>query len=246
MNFSFEKRDLIKKKLEKDLVEQEKSSVEEFKNFLFEKFNFLPGSTLKEKSSKELLDFYCSYLNQEPNFENFKEFYEKITKKKIGKKDYWRYKEYLLGKLPEKLQERQLEISEEKGESDEELVKRLEDIHKKREKESLRTILGFHTSDIDFWKGEGKTFIKSGPRVEVIKNKEKTGLKFYSVNPQSLFLPRSKFLYLVEGSIYDLKKGKHVHNNPNWVYVERELKVLKCIPLNNEVIKEFGLVFEKL
>lgn len=234
---SFERK-LIDRQLEKN------EFLKDLKEFLIDKLEFLPFSVLDQKSPKELLDLYRQYLNQEANFENFKKFYKEITKKEADKDKLSEYKSYLLGKLPQQLQERHLEISKEQEETDRDFIKRLEEIHKEREKISQRMILGFHCSDINFWKEEGQTFIKAGPRIEVINEKTKTGLHFYSTDLNHLFGPRSKFLYLIEGSTYDIKENKKVQN-PYWIYVERDLPVLKVIPITDEIEKELDLKFER-
>lgn len=243
---SFEK--IKEQKQEQKLETERNETLKDLKEFLIEKLDFLPFSILNQKSSKELLNLYKHYLEQKANLNNFKKFYKEAAQKEINEKkpdEYFdKYKTYLLGKLPQQLQERLLEISEKQQETEKEFIKRLEEIHREREKINQRMILGFHCSDINFWKGEKETFIKSGSKEEVIGDIKKTGLHFYSIDPQHLYVTRSKFLYLVEGSMYEIKNNKNVQS-PYWFYTERDLPVLKVIPLDNEVVESLDLKFEK-
>jgi len=239
LNMKIEQPPQIKKEKKETL-----ENLDSFKNFLIEKMAFLPRKKLKEKPPAEIVDLYKEYLNQETNFENFKNLCGKFSEKEITEKSSEKYRDYLLNKLPFKIREKYLETLYEKNPNPDEFVEKLEENHQIRKENNLQMVLGFHCSNVDFGGFEGESFVDMSSEIENLGGEDLSGLTWYATDKHHLYGTKQKYLYLVEGSNYD-EKTKEKIGRSHWVFTKRKLAIIEMIPLSGEVIGNLDLKFEK-
>ena len=125
--------------------------IKKIRNFFVENLPTLYRETVERKSIKELLELYQNIINSEPvreNFERVIRVFSQQEKLSDEQKDEL-FKNFLILKLPRQLIERQL-ITLKLEKREEITLKKLEEIHEKREQANSRMLLGFHMANLDY------------------------------------------------------------------------------------------------
>lgn len=220
--------------MEKKFIEQKEREltpeVLEAQEFFIEQLSFLADrQKLQQAPIRKLFEDYKEYINSDATQENFQNLIIKYNDTESNQDEY---REYLLGKLPKELQER----------NSEKTVKELEEIHGKRKKIGSKMLLGFHVSAQDIPETDTIKESQSESQIgDVVL--QRGGYVQYSDNPHYLWSSPapSRYLYLVEGSEEDKKindmgwRARAIHG--------QGLEILAKFNLTKELEDVLGLKF---
>jgi hypothetical protein len=239
--------------------ERESSWLEDFRDFAWRSLRFLDEGKVRNLKPSEVLFLLQNYWDTPASFEHFKEMvatYGQIPAG-IDFATLWQdaltqypdlyddFLEYLVGKLPYELQEEWRKKIRDK--------KNIESLIDAVSRDDSGLDLGFHTSPIDFWAGEGDTTIKPTFSEDEFINtdtKEKrtdaSAKTWYSTNPKELYpgkISESKtpWIYLVEVSRGDKKTKRFYDKSKGAFYTHGSLVVRHRLPLTPEVMESLGI-----
>lgn len=228
--------------------------------FVSDNINFLPMSAIESMTAGQQLETLEDYWNTPASFDHFTRMIEShgsavsradittLSEDEMNEDAplYNEFLDYLLNKLP-------IELKEVWEESIENSTKTVEDLIKAVNNEKRGLILGMHTSQRNFWKGEGSTFINPSHSNDTYVGEENRDEDFsnswYFMDPKQIF-PASgngaDYYYIIEGSRVDLDGKRHYDKGHGLVYTHRKLPVRLMIPLNAEIVKQMNAKFMKM
>lgn len=244
-------------------TKQESYSVKQMRDFLTKEIPF-PSTILEKVPLGELFRFYLKIFNSEPNQASFqeleKELLEKANLKSAQEQNGWAnsnkkdidYLKFLLMKLPKSLRdENNLNFEpsafERLDEKElEEIIRRAEELNKKRAEIKSKMLVGVHISNKKYEKIVPPSQIES---VTIQEGKEiivPAGYAHYSVMPtayKEVFKRGGEvWLYLVEGSESHLDTAYHeAHKNRGWVASAGSLPIIASFKLDSDLTEALGL-----